>query len=100
MKRSFQAPKRFFEMRLWLPDLMRLPEYSTTLPTGMCDGKTWRCAARFILDGVHDSGWVVFQYHDLPGRPHLIGIRGFHVTLRQGPLRGDERPQLFKVSCL
>jgi hypothetical protein len=78
-------------MRVWLDELERLPEYSYSIPTGKCAGKTWKSAW-----DVSELGWRICQY-GFPAKDTLMICR-FHVVLLQGPRRGNERLR-FKTEC-
>lgn len=64
------------QMRVWLDELERLPEYSFSNPTGVHPGKTWKRKVRA-------GEWVIMLYCE---RQH---IHAFKVVLRQGPRQGN-----------
>lgn len=72
-------------MRIWLDELDRLPEYSTSLPTGTYPGKQWRAKRA--------SGWFIGMYGE-PTDPKTIPIHWFEVVLLQGPRKRNERSRL------
>jgi hypothetical protein len=74
-------------IRVWLDELMGLPEYSCSLPTGTYPGKQWRCAAPC------ESGWYIGTYGE-PTDPQTIPIFWHEVVLLQGPRRRNERSRL------
>lgn len=79
-------------IRIWKDELERLSEYSTSVPTGACTGKTWKRRKSVVTDE-----WFVCQcgtrYAD-----GTIGVHYFDVVLLQGPRRGNE-PLRFKTQC-
>lgn len=68
-------------IRLWRDELDQLLEYSTTLPTGFRDGKTWK---RKHWGG---SWWIgaYVLWHDVP---RLVWFR---PVLLSGPRRPNEK---------
>ena len=62
-----------------LADLMALPEYSCTIPTGTTIGKRWRRAtiwgrrADKPLEKYPDTEWWIGTYVEDP-EPHMVGI--------------------------
>lgn len=76
-------------IRIWADELERLPEYSLTYPTGVCNGKTWKIRG-------HKGEWSVGQYREING---VMWVMFFRVVLLSGPRRVDERFR-FRMSCL
>lgn len=88
-------------MRLWLDELARLPEYSTTMPTSVCAWKTWKARTWQQGDVVSPTGpFVVRQYGESFFRDGKARCRNlqFEVVLLQGPRRGNEALR-FKTAC-
>lgn len=56
-----------------------LPEYSSSLPTGKCDGKVWKCA-RDRRDA--SQGWWLAEYVDV-GEPGYINITWREILLAE-----------------
>jgi hypothetical protein len=99
------------EIRLYLYELLSMPDYSSTMPTSTTPFKMWRrnnnvamririsesrCGRDMAIDEYlklkakllkkyDGEDWFVGQYYpiDTPGR---IGIRWFKVVLKEGPM--------------
>lgn len=89
-------------IRMWPYELLQLPEYSITTPTGVCPYKMWRCAKRdpnaigpHIPDG-RKTGWRVGQFLPING---MLWTCFHEVALYQGPWPERLPPLRFKVSC-
>ncbi len=84
-------------MRLWLYELEALPEYSCTLPTGVCSYKTWKRWAPYYTDRWSAEGsWLIGQYVPMHGKMWTY----FHqVELYQGPFPEKLPPLRFKIDC-
>ncbi|MFN3387481.1 MAG: hypothetical protein ACK40O_01005 [Allosphingosinicella sp.] len=64
--------ERYPPARLTPAQLLDLPEYSTTIPTGTTPGKRWRRALRPWRSGLSDEWWLG-QY----GKPYPEGHEHF-----------------------
>jgi hypothetical protein len=84
-------------IRIWLDEFERLPEYSVTIPTGVCPGKTWRKREPYATETA-ETVWWIGQYVEVPSDLRVCAIRWFEVVLLQGPRRGNE-PLRFKTRC-
>jgi hypothetical protein len=75
-------------IRLWADELDALPEYSHSMPSGVCLHKCWK---RKVEDG-----WIVGCY----GFPDERGFLNmwFDVVLLQGPRRSGT-PSRLKTAC-
>jgi hypothetical protein len=74
-------------IRVWLDELLRLPEYSTSIPTGVYPGKQWRAKL------MGEDNWWIGMFGD--SRSDGTTLICWHkVVLLHGPRRGDERSRL------
>lgn len=70
-----------------LQDLMALPEYSCSVPTGTTIGKRWRRATKY--HGPTVTEWMIGKYIENPD-PKLIGIEWTWAVSKPGiPHRTD-----------
>lgn len=68
--------------RLSCEEFKKLPEYSTTLPTGTTPGKLWK-REQSEMRGTEDYkrlGWYIGEYEDIPGDPNHIAINWYKIT--------------------
>lgn len=54
-------------------DLDRMPEYSASVPTGVCDGKLWKCKV--------EHGWMLGSYEAAPDSDDEIVQRFRHLIV-------------------
>lgn len=80
-------------IRIWKDEFDRLPDYSRSNPTGVCDFKTWK---RGHPD--YPDSWIICQYQPLYSDPTCVRVMVFDIVFLQGPRRGNERLR-FKIEC-
>lgn len=79
-------------IRLYIWQLNKFPEYSTTLPTGTTPWKMWRrmCADKtekywpYMPSKDSKIWWVIGQYYPIENKK-CIGIRWFNIQYLEGP---------------
>lgn len=82
--------------RLWPWELEQLPEYSTSIPTGVCHGKTWKRDNNVWLNENVESHWFIGQYWEING---VIYTKFYEAELLSGPMP-PRLPELrFKTQC-
>lgn len=82
------SERRLGIIRLWRDELTAMPEYSTSLPTGICDGKTWKRR--------HGDGWLIGAYcFENDG---TFKVLWFAPVILSGPRRPSEKTR-FKHRC-
>ena len=82
-------------IRIWLDELERLPEYSSSKPSGVCPFKSWKRRVRKPGGGL---AWIVGMYTPIQGITHELYTRWFDVVLLQGPRREGD-PLRLKTAC-
>lgn len=74
-------------------DFALLPEYSTSVPSGVYPGKMWRAEVRPPRELSHPlppSRWFLLWFGEVPGRPDLCSNNQREVILTDGVTRLDE----------
>jgi len=73
-------------------EIYKLPEYSTTLPTGTTIGKKWKAdknARRYPEDRTPNPDWRLAEYYDI-NDPDRVGIRWAKIIITGGLLPGQQ----------
>lgn len=81
-------------IRIWMDELERIPEYSSSYPTGVCPGKTWKRRS----EGSEDCPFIIGQYVLMKSGSAIVRKCWFRVKLLQGPRLGNDTLR-FKIRC-
>lgn len=74
-------PRVYGEEVISEADLIALPEYSCTLPTGTTLGKRWRCATKYT--DRDSTEWMIATYVEHPD-PDRVGIAWVWAVVEPG----------------
>lgn len=62
----------------------RLPEYSTSLPSGKWPGKQWKAKYK------GKDNWHMGEYYEKPGDTKFMCIRWLKIVIREAGLKVDQ----------